>query len=168
MLRKTIIAVIAAASVGMLAPTVALARGGGGGGGGGGHGGGGGGSSTPAAALVAAASMAAVLVEAVSTLVVLAAQPLLAVADFTAERRQVADSMAVASTMGFTTGAALEATATTPLITATTTTDIRTMPTAIPTTTMATATWCSGACIRAPVGTLARSRSAADPAGFDG
>src|SRR6266404_2073056 len=41
MLRKTIIALVAAASVGMLAPTVALARGGGGGGGGGGHGGGG-------------------------------------------------------------------------------------------------------------------------------
>ena len=41
MLRKTIIAVVAAASVGMLAPNVALARGGGGGGGGGGHGGGG-------------------------------------------------------------------------------------------------------------------------------
>src|SRR5260370_25581290 len=34
MLRKTIIAVVAAASVGMLAPNVALARGGGGGGGG--------------------------------------------------------------------------------------------------------------------------------------
>ena len=33
MLRKTIIALVAAASVGMLAPTVALARGGGGGGG---------------------------------------------------------------------------------------------------------------------------------------
>jgi hypothetical protein len=67
-----------------------------------------------------AASTAAALVAAVSTLVVLAAQPLLAVADFTAERWQVADSMAVASTtvvtstMGFTTGAALEATATTP------------------------------------------------------
>src|SRR5258707_5284462 len=42
MLRKTIIALVAAASVGMLAPTVAFARGGGGGGGGGGgHGGGG-------------------------------------------------------------------------------------------------------------------------------
>src|SRR6476659_5979488 len=36
MLRKTIIALVAAASVGMLAPTVALARGGGGFGGGGG------------------------------------------------------------------------------------------------------------------------------------
>src|SRR5882724_4729621 len=45
MLRKTIIALVAAVSVGMLAPTVALAGGGGGGGrhGGGGFGGGGGG-----------------------------------------------------------------------------------------------------------------------------
>jgi hypothetical protein len=43
MLRKTIIALFAVASVGMLAPNLALARGGGGGGGGGGHGGGGGG-----------------------------------------------------------------------------------------------------------------------------
>jgi len=43
MLRKTIIALVAAASVGVLAPTAALARGGGGGGhGGGGFGGGGG------------------------------------------------------------------------------------------------------------------------------
>src|SRR5712672_3623544 len=41
MLRKTIIALVAAASVGVLAPTVALARGGGGGGGGFGGGGGG-------------------------------------------------------------------------------------------------------------------------------
>src|SRR6266436_2483137 len=41
MLRKTIIALVAAASVGMLAPTVAFARGGGGGGGGFGGGGGG-------------------------------------------------------------------------------------------------------------------------------
>jgi hypothetical protein len=43
MLRKTIIALFAAASVGMLAPSVASARGGFGGGGGGFHGGGGGG-----------------------------------------------------------------------------------------------------------------------------
>jgi hypothetical protein len=42
MLRKTIIALMTVASVGMLAPTVVSARGGGGGGGGGGHGGGGG------------------------------------------------------------------------------------------------------------------------------
>jgi hypothetical protein len=40
MLRKTVIALFAVASIGMLAPDVALARGGGGGGGGG-HGGGG-------------------------------------------------------------------------------------------------------------------------------
>ena len=43
MLRKTMIALLAAASVGMLAPSVASARGGFGGGGGGFHGGGGGG-----------------------------------------------------------------------------------------------------------------------------
>ena len=43
MLRKTMIALFAAASVGMLAPSVASARGGFGGGGGGFHGGGGGG-----------------------------------------------------------------------------------------------------------------------------
>src|SRR5258708_2066666 len=43
MLRKTMIAIFAAASVGMLAPSVASARGGFGGGGGGFHGGGGGG-----------------------------------------------------------------------------------------------------------------------------
>jgi hypothetical protein len=43
MSRKTIIALLAAASVAVLAPNVALAHGGGGGGGGGGHGGGGGG-----------------------------------------------------------------------------------------------------------------------------
>jgi hypothetical protein len=44
MLRKTVIALLAVASVGLAAPTMALARGGGGGGGGGGgHGGGGGG-----------------------------------------------------------------------------------------------------------------------------
>ena len=44
MLRKTMIALCAMASIGMLAPDMALARGGGGGGGGGGgHGGGGGG-----------------------------------------------------------------------------------------------------------------------------
>src|SRR5258706_4507511 len=43
MLSKTMIALFAAASVGMLAPSVALARGGFGGGGGGFHGGGGGG-----------------------------------------------------------------------------------------------------------------------------
>src|SRR6266436_3701280 len=43
MLRKTAIALLAVASVGLAAPTMALARGGGGGGGGGGHGGGGGG-----------------------------------------------------------------------------------------------------------------------------
>src|SRR6201993_2482609 len=42
MLRKTVIALLAFASVGLAAPTMALARGGGGGGGGG-HGGGGGG-----------------------------------------------------------------------------------------------------------------------------
>src|SRR5882724_8231256 len=42
MLRKTAIALLAVASVGLAAPTMALARGGGGGGGGG-HGGGGGG-----------------------------------------------------------------------------------------------------------------------------
>src|SRR5882757_334795 len=45
MLRKTVIALLAVASVGMASPTMALARGGGGGfggGGGGGHGGGGG------------------------------------------------------------------------------------------------------------------------------
>jgi hypothetical protein len=42
MLRKTMIVLMTVASVGMLAPTVASARGGGGGGGGGGHGGGGG------------------------------------------------------------------------------------------------------------------------------
>jgi hypothetical protein len=40
MLRKTIIALLAVASIGLVSPTVALARGGGGGGGGGGHGGG--------------------------------------------------------------------------------------------------------------------------------
>src|SRR5271170_456642 len=45
MLRKTMIALFAVASIGMLAPGVAFARGGGGGGGGGGHGGGGGGHS---------------------------------------------------------------------------------------------------------------------------
>ena len=43
MLRKMMIALFAAASVGMLAPSVASARGGFGGGGGGFHGGGGGG-----------------------------------------------------------------------------------------------------------------------------
>jgi hypothetical protein len=43
MLRKTMIALCTVASVAMLAPNLALARGGGGGGGGGGHGGGGGG-----------------------------------------------------------------------------------------------------------------------------
>ena len=43
MSRKTMIALLAAASVAVLAPNVALAHGGGGGGGGGGHGGGGGG-----------------------------------------------------------------------------------------------------------------------------
>src|SRR5260370_32801486 len=43
MLRKTMIALFAAASVGMLVPSVASARGGFGGGGGGFHGGGGGG-----------------------------------------------------------------------------------------------------------------------------
>ena len=43
MLRKTMVALCAIASIGMLAPDMALARGGGGGGGGGGHGGGGGG-----------------------------------------------------------------------------------------------------------------------------
>ncbi|HLI98827.1 MAG TPA: hypothetical protein VKT76_03840 [Bradyrhizobium sp.] len=42
MLRKTMIALCAVASVGLLTPDVALARGGGHGGGGGGHGGGGG------------------------------------------------------------------------------------------------------------------------------
>ena len=43
MLRKTVIALLAVASVGLASPTMALARGGGGGGGGGGgHGGGGG------------------------------------------------------------------------------------------------------------------------------
>src|SRR5438270_7113891 len=41
MLRKTVIALLAVASVGLVSPTMALARGGGGGGGGG-HGGGGG------------------------------------------------------------------------------------------------------------------------------
>ena len=41
MLHKTVIALLAVASVGLAAPTTALARGGGGGGGGGGHGGGG-------------------------------------------------------------------------------------------------------------------------------
>src|ERR1700716_2313286 len=40
MLRKTAIALLAVASVGLAAPTMALARGGGGGGMGGGHGGG--------------------------------------------------------------------------------------------------------------------------------
>jgi hypothetical protein len=40
MLRKTVIALFAVASIGMLAPGAASARGGGGGGGGGGHGGG--------------------------------------------------------------------------------------------------------------------------------
>jgi hypothetical protein len=43
MLRKTMIALCTVASIAMLAPGLALARGGGGGGGGGGHGGGGGG-----------------------------------------------------------------------------------------------------------------------------
>jgi hypothetical protein len=43
MLRKTMIALCAVASVAALTPNMALARGGGGGGGGGGHGGGGGG-----------------------------------------------------------------------------------------------------------------------------
>jgi hypothetical protein len=40
MLRKTVISLLAVASVGLAAPPMALARGGGGGGGGGGHGGG--------------------------------------------------------------------------------------------------------------------------------
>ena len=137
--------------VGMLAPTVALARGGGGFGGGGGgfHGGGGlgdggfhGGG--------------------------LGGTTLLAEADFTAGPWQAANSMAVASTMGFTMTGALEATAITPMTMATTTTGIRTTPTAIPITTMVIATRCSGACIRASVGTFTRSRSAADPAASDG
>ena len=102
MLRKTIIALVAAASVGMLAPTVALARGG--------AALAAAGASTAAAVLVAAAFTAAalvvavstpvvlvvavstpvVLVVAVSTLAVLVAQPLLAVADFTAGPWQAA------------------------------------------------------------------------------
>ena len=39
MLRKTVIALLAVASIGLVSPTMALARGGGGGGGGGAHGG---------------------------------------------------------------------------------------------------------------------------------
>src|SRR5438876_11838000 len=62
----------------------------------------------------------------------------------------------------------LEATATThPMIMATTTTPIRTTLMAIPITTMTAATRCGGACIRAPVGTFTRSKSATDPAAFE-
>jgi hypothetical protein len=58
MLRKTVIALLAVVSVGLAAPTMALARGGGGGGGGGGgHGGG----------VVVAMASALVVAEAVST-----------------------------------------------------------------------------------------------------
>ena len=61
MLRKTVIALLAVASVGLAVPPMALARdGGGGGGGGGGHGGGYGEAAvSTAAALAAAASMVA-------------------------------------------------------------------------------------------------------------
>jgi hypothetical protein len=120
MLRKTIIALVAAASVGMLAPNIALARGGGGGGGGG-HGGGGfgGGGGLPGGGLVEAASTAAALGgKAVSTPVVWRHGPLLALADFTAERWRVA-IMAVASTTGLTVTTAafvdLEGSASTPM-----------------------------------------------------
>ncbi len=154
MLRKTIIAVIAAASVGMLAPNVALARGGGGGGHGGGGFGGGGGGFHGGGGFGGGGFHGG---------------------GFGGGGWQAADSMAVVSTMaaaisttGFTVSADLEGTVTTPMITAITTTAIRTTPTAIPITTTATATQCGGVCIRAPVGTFARSRFAADPAAFDG
>jgi hypothetical protein len=160
MLRKTMIALFTVASIGMLAPSVASARGGGGFGGGGGfhggggfggggfhgggfggggfHGGGFGGGGFRGGGFGGGGFRSAAI----------------ASGGFRSEPSQPMVSAAAVSTTGADSRSVH-------LITAIRTTTTAT--TAIPTMAMAAATWCGGACIPGMVGVSNLSRCAADP-----